>query len=217
MYNHNKKAQMEIMGIAFVIVLAIFGFLLYLNLAKEEMQQPVKEYLQPKQSSAFIDVLLHTSVDCGRYGNKQLRELIIDCLSYEQPLIQQECELHTALIEQWRTYDPTDEQQPKSLYRSCQVVESFINMTAALTLEKWLEPYEGYYLAAYQEDDFKQFKYDQDILYQRFGNKITYLQTPSPYAQPCNEDAQQRRSRPQPLPLATFGKHVLIMGICYEE
>ncbi len=213
---------MEILGLAFVFVILIFGFLVYVRFANNAApDNPVELYLEPKIASAFTDTLLHTTVDCGSYGKRILRDLLIDCVSnHDSGAALQQCELPKDFVAHPYTYlwDP-DNPVPEgdmTTRNSCETFALFENITANLTLERWGKAF--YITGCIQgagDPNCPDLPGYEDIL-------PTYLQVSRlQYPQPtlgipvCNQTVDSYRSRSQPLPLTQgAGNLVIQTSIC---
>jgi len=72
----NKKAQMEILGLAIIVILITLGILFAFSLASEETTDIEAAFEQKNLAASYINTLLGTSTAC--YG-ATFRELIQDC------------------------------------------------------------------------------------------------------------------------------------------
>ncbi len=73
-----KKSQMEIMGVAIIVVLLILGLLLFLRFSSVERPATLKEPFQRAElASSTLNTLLRTTTGCGR---SSVAELYQDCV-----------------------------------------------------------------------------------------------------------------------------------------
>lgn len=72
-----RKGQMEILGIAIVIILVLTGFLFAIQwMAKPSRVEEVHRAKESVLAANFINTLLGTSTDCG---SRPLRDVLQDC------------------------------------------------------------------------------------------------------------------------------------------
>jgi len=74
--NERRKAQMEIMGLAIVMILITLGILFAVTVMRKPASQIEKEYKQKTIATAFLDSLLGTNTLCHK---ATFRQLITDC------------------------------------------------------------------------------------------------------------------------------------------
>lgn len=212
-----KRAQMEILGLAFLFVLIIFGFLLYYNLASKKAftKETKEDYMQPKMASAFGDMLLHTTVHCEE-GDRSLRELFIDCMSRESgSRVQCSVDKELANFESGNPILPLEwgtEPEHWEPLDSCKAFALFAKIGGNITLQKWAEPY---YVEAYIRQDITDDDLDDDIEIKLEG-AINHAE-PLKGIEQCESDPsiRSRRSRNQPLPLLDGRVVTMRIGICY--
>ncbi|MGV8172153.1 MAG: hypothetical protein ACP5OA_05685 [Candidatus Woesearchaeota archaeon] len=74
----DRRGQIEMFGLAFIIILITLGFFIYASLKSQEIKQnPQKEFTNDKMSNDFVLAILHVNVQgCSEYT---IRELLIDC------------------------------------------------------------------------------------------------------------------------------------------
>jgi hypothetical protein len=214
-----KKAQMEILGLAFFFVILIFGFLFFVSLSSEtSTKNTLDEYIEPKIASAFTDMLLHTTVRCEN-GDRSFRELFINCMSY--PIGARDiCKIDSNIFSNPETYDP-EYANPDVEMDSCEIISNFISLGANITLERWAKPY---YVEAYiltnnnvdetAEGDLKLNNAFIDKTGLTFNYSIPDLGIPVCYFDQTG-GIRSYRSRWQPLPLLTQGSVVLMTGLCH--
>lgn len=113
----SKKSQMEIMGLALIIVLISLGFLFFVKFSIREADSPNvrKSVTESALASNLISTLLATTAqDCSLF---EIKELIHDCASN-----------HQVVCENTQT--------------SCQYLDSFFDQIFADTLVAWERSYE---------------------------------------------------------------------------
>jgi len=203
---------MEILGLAFLFVIIIFGFLFFIKLKGEtSTKDTTAEYIEPKIASAFTDMFLHTSVKCGE-GDRTLKDLFINCMSYDSNQ-RESCEQDDFLFSNPEDYDPEDANYNFPM-DSCDIVREYLKLAGNLTLEKWGRAYyvEAYILNQEDEDNL------QDAFQERLGTSINYP-IPELGIEECFYDPEGRirsyRSRFQPLPLLIEGQVILQTGLCH--
>ncbi len=69
-----KKAQMEIFGLAIIVVLLSFGMIIMISYSSSGVPSEVKE-MNEEQAYKFINTLLHSTSDCNEMT---VQELILD-------------------------------------------------------------------------------------------------------------------------------------------
>jgi len=74
----NKLGQMEVFGLAFIVILISIGFFIFVSYkSQQKTENPQKEYTNDKVANDFILSILYVSVqDCEEYT---VQDLIIDC------------------------------------------------------------------------------------------------------------------------------------------
>ena len=72
------KSQMEILGLAILFVLLIFGFLFFIMFTSGEKSDTREEFLQPKMASSILTSMLKTSMKCGD-AVYSVTDLLKDC------------------------------------------------------------------------------------------------------------------------------------------
>lgn len=72
--NNRKKAQMEIFGLAIIVVLLSFGMIIMISYSSSGVPTEVKE-MNEEQAYKFINTLLHSTSECNEMT---VQELIID-------------------------------------------------------------------------------------------------------------------------------------------
>ena len=71
---------MELLGLAFLFVIVIFGLLIYLSMTSHKNTSFSKDkYLQPKIASSILDAMLKTQIKCGT-TTYSLTDLLKDCM-----------------------------------------------------------------------------------------------------------------------------------------
>ena len=213
-----KKSQMEILGLAFIFVIIIFGFLFFVNLNSEtSTKDTLNEYLEPKIASGFTDMFLHTTVKCGE-GYRTLRELFINCMSYDDSSTRDRCKMDPDLFIDLGNYDPTYS-DPSNFEKkdSCEIVYGFLKLAENITLNRWAK---AHYIEAYKLTGNDEIDKLEDIFPKTSGieKSINYA-IPELGIKECYYDPNGKirsyRSRWQPLPLLNGGNVVLMTGICH--
>lgn len=74
-----KKSQMEILGLAILFVIIVFGFLIFMMLNSGEKSDPVEEFRDPKMVESVLDTIVKVSVECNG-ETYSLTELWKDCM-----------------------------------------------------------------------------------------------------------------------------------------
>lgn len=79
-----KRAQMEIMGIAVVVVLILFGMLFYIriSLTSDDQESAQQQFQKASMATYFIQSMLESSIrpgDCDVEG--RVKDLITDCVT----------------------------------------------------------------------------------------------------------------------------------------
>ncbi len=83
-----RKSQMEILGLAIIIVLVIFAVLLYLMFApsaKTPLEQD-RDLTDTKLASSTLDAILRSTIDCNNGRTDQeysVTELLQDCVYWD--------------------------------------------------------------------------------------------------------------------------------------
>ncbi len=74
----NQKGQMEVFGLAVIVILISIGFFLYVSFkVKETPQTPQKDYTNDRMANDFVLAILNVNIDsCAPYT---VEDLIIDC------------------------------------------------------------------------------------------------------------------------------------------
>jgi hypothetical protein len=72
-----RKSQMEILGLAFVFIILIFGLIIFLRLAKSPSDTSAK-FTDPHLAASTVSSMLKTSVQCGYY-TYSVTDLLKDC------------------------------------------------------------------------------------------------------------------------------------------
>ena len=75
-----KKSQMEIMGIAFVVILAVIGLMFMISSSLKPSKQVRQEYEQSQMGQNMAAALVKTTAECGY----DMSELIEDCAGMDQ-------------------------------------------------------------------------------------------------------------------------------------
>jgi hypothetical protein len=84
-----RKSQMEILGLAFVFIILIFGLMIFLRLGSNDSNTR-DVYTDPQLSASFISSILKTTVDCSSQQNHSLTVLLKDCASSKRLTCQDE-------------------------------------------------------------------------------------------------------------------------------
>lgn len=71
-----RRAQMEIMGLALIIILVVLGMVFGLRFLKDEPTTISQEFEQKTMATSFLNTMLGTTSDCHR---ATFRELVQDC------------------------------------------------------------------------------------------------------------------------------------------
>ena len=74
---HIRKSQMEILGLAFVFIILIFGLIIFLRFSVND-QKDKSMFTDPQQAASIISSMLKTSVECGNY-DYSVTNLLRDC------------------------------------------------------------------------------------------------------------------------------------------
>lgn len=72
---NNRKAQMEMMGLIMVVILLIFGLLIYVRIqvsSAEKDSENVDDSFMVDMSSKVLKVMLHTTSSCSNLDGRQL-------------------------------------------------------------------------------------------------------------------------------------------------
>ncbi len=72
----NKKSQMEIMGLAIIVLLLSIGLLFYLKFSTSKSSTTKQEFVQSERASNMLSVLLSTTTDCR---DANIKNLLVDC------------------------------------------------------------------------------------------------------------------------------------------
>ncbi len=74
----NKRGQMEVFGLAFIVILISIGFFIFVSYkSQQKAENPQKEFTNDKVANDFILSILYVSVqNCEEYT---VQDLIIDC------------------------------------------------------------------------------------------------------------------------------------------
>ncbi len=78
----SKKSQMEILGLAVVIVLILLGFLLYLRFGMNGNNADFEEFADPKMAASTLNAMLKTTVSCDS-KKYSITELLQDCYNWK--------------------------------------------------------------------------------------------------------------------------------------
>ena len=70
---------MEILGLAILFVLVIFGFLLYLMFSSGEKEDTREGFLEPKMASSILNAMIKTSVKCNEGTVYSITDLLKHC------------------------------------------------------------------------------------------------------------------------------------------
>jgi hypothetical protein len=73
-----KKGQVEVFGLAFIVILIVVGFFIYVSFKSHETQEnPQKEFTNNKLASDFVLSVIHVNVeDCDEFS---VEDLLVDC------------------------------------------------------------------------------------------------------------------------------------------
>jgi len=128
----NKRSQMEMLGIAIVVVLVAFGMLFVVKFMLMRPPSSAKtEFLHRELASNTLSALLLTTTDCK---NVNIRDLLIDCAeNNEQVAVQICCEESCRNLPNQNEYDFDD--------RSCGKVHSTITRILDQTLSQYGKSY----------------------------------------------------------------------------
>jgi hypothetical protein len=74
-----RKSQMEILGLAILFVIIIFGFLIFMMLGKGSDEDTVAEFKDPKMVQSVLDTMVKVSVECDGQ-TYSLSDLWKDCV-----------------------------------------------------------------------------------------------------------------------------------------
>ena len=77
---HIRKSQMEILGLAFVFIILIFGLIIFLRLGVSSEGGHVSPDRDNLLAASFISSILKTSVECGQHIYS-VNYLLRDCVS----------------------------------------------------------------------------------------------------------------------------------------
>ena len=74
----NKLGQMEVFGLAFIVILISIGFFIFVSYkSQQKADNPQKEFTNDKVANDFVLSILYVSVEgCEQYS---IQDLIIDC------------------------------------------------------------------------------------------------------------------------------------------
>ncbi|MEM4259656.1 MAG: hypothetical protein QXG00_00310 [Candidatus Woesearchaeota archaeon] len=73
-----KKSQIEIMGLAIIVVLVAIGTYLFFTLSSHIPKHTPKNYIDDKLAQSYLLALLDTQIDCGGIPYS-IQEFIVDC------------------------------------------------------------------------------------------------------------------------------------------
>jgi hypothetical protein len=78
MNQKNKHGQMEVFGLAIIVILISIGFFIFVSYkARETVENPQKEFTNDKLANDFVLSIKYVSVEgCEEYS---VEELIVDC------------------------------------------------------------------------------------------------------------------------------------------
>jgi len=111
----NKKAQMEIIGLAVIVIMLSFGLIFALKVMMKPPSKIQESFAQKQLSQNTIDAMIKSSTNCR---GLDLQELIIDCANSAQGG-RIEC----------------------SGIRSCNFVKMSMEQILDRTLDEWAVPY----------------------------------------------------------------------------
>ncbi len=82
-FNQTRRAQMEMVGLVFIVVIIVIGFILYaLSIDKKDTSQTYKDAIEKQKSPTFLTALATADViDCN---NIPLQEVIGKCIRNER-------------------------------------------------------------------------------------------------------------------------------------
>ncbi|MBW2998175.1 hypothetical protein KY321_01430, partial [Candidatus Woesearchaeota archaeon] len=70
--NKTRKAQTEMVGLVIVVILLVFGLLVFLTLNQPKADTEVQDYYVNELSTKVLQVILHTTSDCSLMTGRQL-------------------------------------------------------------------------------------------------------------------------------------------------
>ena len=73
-----RKSQMEVLGLAFVFIILIFGLLIFVRLSSNAPQDRGR-FIDPQTAASFVSSILKTSVNCSQFHVYTITELLKDC------------------------------------------------------------------------------------------------------------------------------------------
>lgn len=187
-----KRSQMEILGLAVVFILLIFGLLIYLRLSVND-EGSKDDFVQPKLSASVLNSMLKTSVRCDVNTVYSITDLLKDCADRGLRRIS-DCPLNDpSLIDQYKgnKFDNNDN------LISCPLADHMLNVMLNETLRK------------YQLPTYLNIKVDA----------IEFLTINSTYnvngrPRDCKIDTTQREPAVQPFELSV-DTLIIQFGICY--
>lgn len=135
-FNFKKKSQMEILGLAVIIVLLSFGLLLVFKFVlMKDSGTPVKQtFSESQQASNILSSILRTSSGCR---NTDMTELLQDCASLVPTL---RCQVGGELF-----YDEFGSGAP-TVVDSCEYVRATVSYLLNQTFKTWNKKY--YFIAS---------------------------------------------------------------------
>lgn len=200
----NKRSQTEIMGLAILFVLMIFGLLIYLKFTSGEKKNPRDDYLQPKMASSVLNAMLKTSVACNTRGTDDtsddiiysITDLLKDCMDVN---------LHTITCPAyvWLDEFPDGLITNNNYPESCQVAEDMFKTMLKGSLDKYSIPY---YLEVKTKDG-------NDIFNSKLNGKTKIFRGVGD-GKFCTSSMRQREPAVQPFELST-DTLIIQLGICY--
>ncbi len=150
-YNNQKRAQMEIMGLAIIILLIVIGLLFVFKFMgskpKDELKQ---EFVDTKLASNMLNVILKTTLDCKDIEIKNLY---------------QDCAEGITNIDYCGDDDPC--------HKASVVVEDILNNT----LKKWGKSYTFNATIGTGPDSVKTLISNKDCTAANIGSKYAFLES----------------------------------------
>ncbi|MBW3020385.1 hypothetical protein KY334_03735 [Candidatus Woesearchaeota archaeon] len=70
--NKNQKAQTEMVGLVIVVILLVFGLLIFVTLSKPKPDTDVQDYYINEMATKVLQVMLHTTPDCSVDSGRDL-------------------------------------------------------------------------------------------------------------------------------------------------
>ncbi len=126
----SKKAQMEIMGLAIIVLLLSFGMLLVFRFVLlKPAEQPRETFTETQMASNILSSILRTSSGCR---STDMTELLQDCATTPIILCQQS-DAHTNIQQYFTSHF--------SEVNSCEYAEASLKYIFNQTFEEWKQKY----------------------------------------------------------------------------